>query len=124
MALRGAANTAIFDAVKAAVTGKRLPELEPGSMAYMMSKRQYLADPDPASGIVSPSWHPHVMFYAPRSDAANLGASFGANLKGSPIIFDTAGGVPDPWTVFFVPVWRWSDGSPGPLLTMHATARR
>lgn len=31
--------------------------------------------------------HPHVMFYAPLSDAAADGGPFGANLKRSPVTF-------------------------------------
>jgi hypothetical protein len=118
LVLHGATKAQLLDRVKAAIADKQLPALEPASMAYMMSKQQYLADPNAANGLTTTSWHPHVMFYAPASAAANDGASYGADLKGSPVIFDTAPGTPEPWTTFFVPVWKWSDGTPGPLLTM------
>lgn len=121
MVLRAVPKAQMFDRIKTAVAAHELPPLEPGCMAYMMSKHQYLTDLDPANGATTTSWHPHVMFYAPIRDFADNGASFGANRKGSPVILDTVGGNPEPWTTFFVPVWRWSDGSPGPLLTMHAT---
>jgi hypothetical protein len=121
LVLKGASKAQIFDGVKAAVAANQLPALEPGSMAYMMSKQQYLTDLDPANGATTTSWHPHVMFFAPIRDSADDGASYGANRKGSPVITDTVGGVPEPWTIFFVPVWHWSDGSPGPILTMQAT---
>jgi hypothetical protein len=119
LVLRGVPKAQLRDRINAAVTTHQLPALQPGSMAYMMSKEQYLTDPDPANGVTATSWHPHVMFYAPLRDAAGDGGPFGANLKGSPVVFDSSGGNPDPFTVFFVPVWKWSDGTPGPLLTMH-----
>ena len=109
LVLKGITKDRLLDRLKAAIAAKQLPALEPGAMAYMMSKRQYLND------MSSPSWHPHVMFYAPASAAANGGASYGANLSGSPVVFDTYGGTPEPWTIFFVPVWQWSDGSPATM---------
>lgn len=119
LVLHGVPKAQLGDRINAAETAHRLPALQPGSMAYMMSKQQYLTDPGPANGVTQTSWYPHVMFYAPLSDANGDGAPFGANLKGSPVVFDSSGGNPDPFTVFFVPVWKWSDGTPGPLLTMH-----
>lgn len=121
MVLTGVPKAQMFESIKAAVAANKLPPLELGAMAYMMSKDQYLTDLDPVNGATTTSWHPHVMFYAPIADFADNGASFGANLKGSPVISDTIAGNPEPWTIFFVPVWHWSDGSPGPILTMHAT---
>jgi hypothetical protein len=121
MVLRGVPKAQMFDRIKAAVAANQLPALELGCMAYMMSKHQYLTDLDPANGATTTSWHPHVMFYAPIRDFAGNGASFGANRKGSPVIIDSVGGNPEPFTTFFVPVWHWSDGSPGPILTMSAT---
>jgi hypothetical protein len=91
-----------------------MPGRSPGKKALL-----YL-DADPANGIAAPNWHPHVMFYAPARDSANGGASYGANLKGSPVVFDAVGGTPEPWTIFFVPVWHWSDGSPGPVVMKYA----
>jgi hypothetical protein len=51
-------------------------------------------------------WHPHLMFFLPRMDVAE----WGANVPGSPVL--GAGGAIEPWTVFFVPVSNWSDGTP------------
>ena len=119
LAVKGASKSQLLDAVKAAIANGQLPALELGSMGYMMSKQQYLVDVAPANGVTASSWHPHVMFYEPAADAANSGASFGANTAGSPVIFDTSGGAIEPWTVFFVPVWHWSDGSPGPVVMHH-----
>ena len=71
-----------------------------GAMSYMLAKDGYLGGP-------GGHWHPHVMFYFLRTDAAALGA----NLKGSPVM----GGPDDldPVTTFFVLTPNWSDGTSG-----------
>jgi len=84
------------------VTGK-LKAPEPGAMCYMMSTGGYISD---AAGG---PWHPHVMFFAPRTDDA----AWGANLAGSPVASDSASY--DETTIFFVVVPNWSDGTPAPL---------
>ena len=110
MVLAGLTESAIFNHIKAAVADRQLPSPEPGSMAYMMSKDQYLED-------AGKSWMPHVMFYSPKADSANDGANWGADRPGSPVLFDNAHHVnPEPWALFFVPVSHWSDGSPAPLM--------
>jgi hypothetical protein len=76
---------------------------EPGAMCYMMSKGGYLNDD--ASG----PWHPHVMFFTPRTGDA----AWGANLPGSPVASDSASY--DETTIFFVIVPSWSDGTPAPI---------
>jgi hypothetical protein len=49
------------------------------------------------------------MFHLPRVGAA----SWGANLDGSPVVFDSDHHQgPEPETIFMVPVDHWSDGSP------------
>jgi hypothetical protein len=55
LVLAGKSKTEIFKATTSALDRKELPPLEPGAMAYMMSKQQYLGDDDM-------SWRPHVMF--------------------------------------------------------------
>jgi hypothetical protein len=75
---------------------------EPGAICYMMSKGGYLND---AGG----RWHPHVMFFAPRTDDA----AWGANLTGSPIASDSTSY--EHTTIFFVVVPNWSDGTSGSL---------
>jgi hypothetical protein len=75
---------------------------EPGAVCYMMSKGGYINDA--AAG----PWHPHVMFFAPRTDDA----AWGANLPGSPVDSDSTSY--DQTTIFFVVVPAWSDGTPGP----------
>jgi hypothetical protein len=84
------------------VAGK-LKAPEPGAMCYMMSTGGYLNDA--ANG----PWHPHVMFFTPRTDDA----AWGANLPGSPVASDSASY--DETTIFFVVVPNWSDGTPAPL---------
>jgi hypothetical protein len=73
-------------------------EPAPGAMCYMMSKQQYLSD----SGH---NWHPHLMLYIAHADAA----SWGADLPGSPVY--SGHGKFDPYTTYFVPVTKWSDGT-------------
>lgn len=108
LALAGVSKSQMLDRLRSAIANGELPPAEEGSMAYMMSKEQYLNDD-------AKSWYPHVMFYAPRADAANDGESWGADRRGSPVVFDSSHHVnPEPFTVFFVPVAHWSDGSRGP----------
>jgi hypothetical protein len=102
LALAGLSKPQMLDRIKTAVAKNELPTPEPGAMSYMMSREQYLSD---AVG----HWFPHLMFHIPRTD----GASWGANLDGSPVVMDPRE-VPEPETIFFVPVSTWSDGTPAP----------
>src|SRR5580698_6907673 len=79
---------------------------EAGAMSYMLSKQGNLHDADG-------HWHPHLMFYLANTDAA----AWGANLEGSPMLADGTSifgkeGSAEPITTFFLPVSRWSDGTP------------
>ena len=108
MALSGLTKTQMLDRTKAEVADNQLPAPEPGSMSYMMSKYGYLGDG------VGP-WLSHLMFYAPKADSAKDGASWGANLPASPVVFNTSHRVvPEPETIFMIPVARWSDGTTAP----------
>lgn len=110
--LVGKTRPQILDRVRAAVKAKYLPPVEPGAMAYMMSKVQYLDDRVKA-------WHSHIMIYAPKSNGADSGAGWGADRHGSPVVYDSGHLInPEPWALFFVPVAHWSDGSQAPLLHM------
>jgi hypothetical protein len=110
MALAGATRSQIEDRIVAAIDANALPKPALSSMAYMMSKSQYLNDDGKA-------WYPHVMIFTPMDDSANAGASWGADRRLSPVVFDARDKMPEPWTCFFIPVAHWSDGAPAPLYT-------
>ena len=101
LVLAGKSKAEILAATNSAFDKKELPVLEPGAMAYMLSKGQYLNDG-------AKSWHPHVMMFA-SGDAEK---SWGANLDGSPVI-----AAPDPEehvTIMMIWAAHWSDGTPAP----------
>ena len=98
--LAGVSKAEMVDRTKAAIAAKRIKEPEAGAMCYMMSKRGYLGDD------VRGHWHPHVMFFLPRTSPS----TWGANSKGSPLLAST--GALEPVTVFLLPVSSWSDGTP------------
>ncbi len=108
MAVAGASKAEIEKSIVAAIAARTLPAPAPSSMAYMMSKSQYLND-------VAKAWYPHVMIFTPVADGANAGASWGANRVLSPVVFDARDKMPEPWTCFFIPVSHWSDGARAPL---------
>jgi hypothetical protein len=109
LALSGQTESQIEQAMSAAVAAKTLPPAAPDSIAYMMSKEQYINDDAKA-------WYPHLMFFMPQSDGANVGMSWGADRSRSPVVYDPhSGKFHEPWTRFFIPVSHWSDGSPAPL---------
>ncbi len=104
--LSGLAKSEMMDRTRAELNEKKFLSPEAGAMSYMLSKHSHLHDADG-------HWHPHVMIYFARIDAA----AWGANLEGSPILADTAPNfsepdMPEPLTTFFIPVTRWSDGTP------------
>lgn len=93
---------AIRAQTKAAVASGEIGAPAAGAMCYMMSKQGYLSDK-------APHWHPHLMYFLPKTDSA----AWGANLPGSPMV---ALADPDePVTVFLTPVPTWSDGTMGPM---------
>ncbi len=110
--LGGARKAALQRRVIAAIAAKRLPAVPAGAMAYMMSKGQYL-------GPSAKAWYPHVMLFAPRADGVDAGARWGADLSGSPVVFDSAHPTPEPWATFYLPVAHWSDGTLAPRFPAH-----
>lgn len=101
LVLAGMPKAQMHESIAAAVAKGDLPVPEPGAMSYMMAKGGYLGD---SAG----HWHPHLMFHIPKVD----GATWGANLPGSPVVFNDAfTDMPEPETIFFVPVGKWSDGT-------------
>jgi hypothetical protein len=101
LVIEGRTRPEIAKAIAAAFDAKQLPTLEPGAMAYMMSKEQYLNDG-------AKNWHPHLMWFVSGTDEK----SWGANLDGSPVI--AANNPEDHMIIFMVPLAAWSDGSPAP----------
>ena len=77
-------------------------------MCYMMSKDGY--PNDDAGG----HWRPHLMFFVPK--AVGGAAAWGANLPGAPVMGGDIGVEPD--VVYFVPVAKWSDGTPATAMAM------
>jgi len=103
LVLAGQSKTQIINSIKA-FDKPKLPALEPGGMAYMMSSQGYLND---SAG----HWVPHLMFYVPQTD----GLVWGADLPGSPVMLNPQfQGAPEPVTVFMIPVLKWSDGTAAP----------
>jgi hypothetical protein len=99
--LAGKSKAEIAHAIATALDKKELPALEPGAMAYMMSKQQYLNDRDK-------SWHSHAMFYSP----GDMTKSWAADDPNSPVLL--ANDPEERLTVLFVIADKWSDGSPAP----------
>lgn len=97
--LSGVSKAEMIKRTRAAVAAKRIKAPEAGAMCFMLSKDGYLGDN--AGG----PWHPHVMFWTPSGPSSE----WGANLPGSPI-FSARSDVM-PFTVYFVPVRKWSDGT-------------
>ena len=73
-----------------------------GSMAFMLSHEQHLADQNP-------HWQPHVMVFV--SSAVN-GREWGVGSSAPATVFDDSqAGEPWPVLTLFIPVQRWSDGT-------------
>jgi hypothetical protein len=104
LALAGLSKAQIRESILAAIAKNELPMPEAGAMSYMMSKEGNL-------GVGVGPWCPHLMFHVPRTDEA----TWGADLEGSPVIFNGQyRDVPEPETIFMVPVFQWSDGTAAP----------
>jgi hypothetical protein len=101
-ALAGVSRQQMQEKTRALFADGHFTAPEPGAFAFMLSKQGYLGDD--AGG----PWLPHVMFFVPHGQAA----TWGAGLEGSPIL-GSEGTALEP-TVLFVPVRRWSDGTPAP----------
>jgi hypothetical protein len=102
MVLAGMSKTQMVARLKQVIESKEIPALEPGAMSYMMSKEGHLND---SVG----HWHPHLMFYGPRS----TGADWGADFPGSPVLLNPQfQDSPEPLATVMVRVFQWSDGTP------------
>ncbi|MGA2097363.1 MAG: hypothetical protein ABSH39_13750 [Candidatus Acidiferrum sp.] len=100
--LEGKSKEQMFESIRSAFDKKELPLPEPDSMCYMMSSQGYLNDE--AAG----PWLPHVMIFVPLIDPK----AWGANNPGSPIF--AFQDVDNHFTVFMIPVSKWSDGTLAP----------
>jgi hypothetical protein len=101
LVLTGLSKAQMHENITAAVAKNELPMPEAGAMSYMLSKAGNLGD---SVG----HWCPHLMFHVPKTDDS----SWGADLAGSPVLIDDEHrDVPEPETIFMVPVSHWSDGS-------------
>ena len=98
LVLAGKSNVEIGQAIESALDHQELPALEPGAMAYMMSKDQYLNDR-------GKSWHSHVMFFFP----GEMARKWGADDPNSPVM--VAKDAEERVTILFVLANKWSDGS-------------
>jgi hypothetical protein len=107
--LAGVTKEQMKEKARAAVADHTFKDPEPGSFSFMLSKNGYVNDQ------TAGPWLPHVMFFVPHGQAA----VWGAGLEGSPIIGSDSSAIES--TVLFVPVRRWSDGSPAPAPTVQHT---
>lgn len=98
LALAGKSESQIHEAIDTAFDKKELPALEAGAMCYMLSKQGYLGDQ-------AGHWHPHLMFWAARTEPK----AWGAGLTGSPLLGSEE--IPGRLTIFMIPVAQWSDGT-------------
>jgi hypothetical protein len=104
LALAGKSKAEMNEGLKAAIEKGELPALEPGAMAYMLSKQGFL-------NSLCGNCVPHLMFYVPVKDAHTWGA--GALSSDLPVVLAPHfNGAPEPVTEFIVPVSEWSDGTP------------
>jgi hypothetical protein len=100
--LEGETEDQILSRIKAEIVSGKIKAPELGAMSYMMSKDGYVSDDDHA-------WRPHLMVFLPPSINE---ATWGANLADSPVLGRTSKA--EPFTVLYIPLSRWSDGSMGP----------
>jgi hypothetical protein len=109
LALAGLTQEQMLARMRESIAKKEFAAPEIGSMSYMMSRSQYLND---RAG----HWHPHLMFYMPGEMNP---AAWGANLPSGSAVYgggsDMPGGGRMPWTIFVVPVPKWSDGQPSEM---------
>jgi hypothetical protein len=110
--LSGVSKDEMASRTKAELANHEIGPPAPGSMAYMLSKHQYINDGTP------PNWYPHVMFFVPATD----GSPWGANVVGGPLFSATSDVVPI--TTYFLVVPNWSDGTSGPYLTNSGVPQR
>ncbi|HEY7889848.1 MAG TPA: hypothetical protein VIC29_16630 [Steroidobacteraceae bacterium] len=113
--LSGASKVEMLARTKAEFATHEVGPPAPGSMAYMLSKKQYINDPSPQG---QPEWYPHVMFFVPATD----GSPWGANAPDGPLFSATSD--VEPVTTYFLLAPNWADGSPGPYAKNSGKAKK
>jgi hypothetical protein len=98
--LAGVGKPEMMRRTRAALADGTFQRPGPGAFSFMLSKEGYLNDD--AGG----PWYPHVMFFVPHGQAAAWGAGF----QGSPVLGQEGTEIES--TVLFIPVRKWSDGTP------------
>jgi len=102
LVLAGKSKSEIAKAVATALDTRELPALEPGAMAYMMSKQQYLNDQ-------GKNWRSHTMFFSP----GDMTKSWAADDPNSPVMM--VNNPQERVTVLLVLADKWSDGTASPM---------
>jgi hypothetical protein len=102
LVLAGKSRSEIAKAIATGLDTKELPALEPGAMAYMMSKQQYLNDQ-------GKNWRSHTMFFSP----GDMTKSWGADDPNSPIMMVNS--QQERVTILLVLADKWSDGTASPM---------
>ena len=102
LVLAGKSRPEIAKAIASALDNKEVPALEPGAMAYMMSKQQYLNDQ-------GKNWRSHTMFFSP----GDMTKSWAADDPNSPIMMVSDS--QERATILLVLADKWSDGTASPM---------
>jgi hypothetical protein len=102
LVLAGKSKPEIAKAIATELDNKELPALEPGAMAYMMSKQQYLNDQ-------GKNWRSHTMFFSP----GDMTKSWAADDPNSPIMMVSDS--QERATILLVLADKWSDGTASPM---------
>jgi hypothetical protein len=112
--LAGVPKAEMLARTKAALEAHEIGAPAPGSMAFMLSKDQYIQDPEPGQEA---RWYPHVMLFVPATEAS----TWGSNVRGGPV-FSATSDVEPITTLFFLSP-KWSDGSLGPYVPTPPAAK-
>lgn len=109
MYLAGLSTVQMIAAMKASIAKGEFPKLEPGAMAFMMSRSAYLFDRGDHNGS-------HLMFYVPVARPQD----WGVGVERSPVVASNSYWFMSPnvesanfpaLVIYAVPVNQWSDGS-------------
>lgn len=107
--MAGANKQQLIARTRAAFANHTFTEPAPASFSFMLSKKGYLGDQ------TGGPWLPHVMFFVPHGQVG----AWCAGLDGSPVL--GGGGSDIESAVLYVPVRKWSDGSPAPPVHVKHT---